>query len=90
MKNKRKKNEWYPLINYDKCISCLACVDKCTHRVYAIKDGKPKVANKNNCINNCRGCEPVCPVGAITHFSSEIEKASDKSCCKKDCKCGCN
>ena len=36
------------------------------------KDGKKKtVVNPNSCIVFCRGCEDICPVGAITHPSEE-------------------
>jgi len=80
----RHKIPWYPTIDYDKCISCGACVNYCTaggFGVYAFeeKDGKkrPVVKNPYNCIVFCRGCEDkdVCPTGAITHPSEEETQA---------------
>jgi NAD-dependent dihydropyrimidine dehydrogenase PreA subunit len=29
------------------------------------------VKNPNNCVVFCRGCEDICPAGAITHPSEE-------------------
>lgn len=81
----KKKTEWYPVIDKDKCTSCLACVNFCTHGVYSIKDGKPKVENKNNCIEGCTSCEKICPVQAITHFGNN--KETKESCCSGECDC---
>lgn len=25
---------WYPIIDYDKCVGCMACNDMCKHGVY--------------------------------------------------------
>jgi NAD-dependent dihydropyrimidine dehydrogenase PreA subunit len=37
------------------------------------KDGEKKtvVKNQNACVAMCRGCEDICPAGAITHPSEE-------------------
>jgi NAD-dependent dihydropyrimidine dehydrogenase PreA subunit len=71
----RKKIPWYPSINYEKCISCGKCVDFCHMRAFGFeeKDGKKKtvVKNPNSCVVFCRGCEDICPAGAITHPSEE-------------------
>ncbi|HEX9862451.1 MAG TPA: ferredoxin family protein [Candidatus Bathyarchaeia archaeon] len=75
----RKKIPWYPIIDYEKCITCGKCVDYCHNRVFEFeeKDGKKRtvVKNPNNCVVFCRGCEDICPVKAITHPS---EKATQK------------
>jgi NAD-dependent dihydropyrimidine dehydrogenase PreA subunit len=38
-----------------------------------VKDGEKKtvVKNQNACVVMCRGCDDICPVGAITHPSEE-------------------
>ena len=37
------------------------------------KEGKKRsvVKNPNSCVVFCRGCEDICPAGAITHPSEE-------------------
>lgn len=71
----RNKIPWYPTIDYKKCISCGNCVEYCTLGVFEWeeKDGKkrPVVKNPYNCVVFCTGCQPECPVGAITHPSEE-------------------
>jgi NAD-dependent dihydropyrimidine dehydrogenase PreA subunit len=71
----RSKIPWYPILDYEKCISCGKCVEYCTLGVYEFeeKDGKkrPVVKNPNNCVVFCTGCDEQCPVGAITHPSKE-------------------
>ena len=74
----REKIPWYPIINYEKCISCGKCVDFCHMSAFGFeeKDGKKKtiVINQNACVVMCRGCEDICPAGAITHPSEEKTK----------------
>jgi ferredoxin len=70
----RSKIPWDPRIDYEKCIVCGKCFDFC--HVYAFrledKDGKKRMAvNPNRCIVFCRGCQAVCPEGAIMHPSEE-------------------
>jgi NAD-dependent dihydropyrimidine dehydrogenase PreA subunit len=71
----RNKIPWYPSINYEKCISCGKCVDFCHMEAFAFeeKEGKKRsvVKNPNSCVVFCRGCEDICPAGAITHPSEE-------------------
>ena len=71
----RNKIPWGPKIDYKKCTSCGKCVDFCHAHVFVFeeKDGKKRsiVKNPNNCIVFCRGCETVCPAGAITHPSEK-------------------
>ena len=59
--------DWYPTIDYTKCISCMTCVNFCPHGVYTILEGKPFVKNKEACVDMCKGCEKICPQKAITH-----------------------
>ncbi len=45
---------------------------------------KHSVVKPNNCVVFCRGCEDICPAGAITHPSEEetqktIEKLKTKA-----------
>ena len=74
----RNKIPWHPTIDYEKCTSCGTCVDYCAAGGFGVytfeeKEGKkrPVVKNPNNCIVFCRGCEDICPAGAITHPSEE-------------------
>jgi NAD-dependent dihydropyrimidine dehydrogenase PreA subunit len=84
-----KKIDWFPTIDYNKCIGCMACVRKCKHGVYAEKDGKPRVVNPKNCVVGCTGCEPVCPQGAISHppksYLRQLKKRDDF---RSECRCG--
>ena len=74
----RNKIPWHPIINYEKCTSCGKCVDFCHVQSFGFEeeDGKKKtvVKNLNACIVFCRGCEDICPSGAITHPSEEETK----------------
>jgi NAD-dependent dihydropyrimidine dehydrogenase PreA subunit len=84
----RNKKLWYPTINYEKCVSCGKCVDFCHMEAFGIeeKDGKKKtvVKNQNTCVVMCRGCEDICPAGAITHPSEEeTQKIFEKLKAKK-------
>lgn len=63
----RNKIDWFPTINYDKCNSCMTCVNKCGYGVYAEKNGKPEVVKPKKCVVGCTGCDPICPNGAISH-----------------------
>ena len=61
---------WYPMIDYEKCIGCMACSKMCHHGVYKQDrpDGKPSVAYGDGCVHGCRGCQRRCPTGAICYF----------------------
>jgi formate hydrogenlyase subunit 6/NADH:ubiquinone oxidoreductase subunit I len=43
-------------------------------------NGKKKtIVNPNRCVVFCRGCEDICPAGAITHpDEEETQKVIDK------------
>ena len=72
----RNKIPWYPIIDYEKCITCGKCVDYCHKGVFEFeeKDGKKRTVVKkpNNCVVFCRGCEDICPAKAITHSSEKV------------------
>lgn len=79
---------WYPVIDYKKCVGCLACANFCQHGVYSVENGLPVVSNRKGCVDGCRGCEPVCPNSAITHVRKKLpNKKSSGDVCKDDCKC---
>jgi ferredoxin len=70
----RTKIPWDPKIDYAKCTACGKCVKFCHMNAYKLeeKDGKKKtIVNANRCVVFCRGCEDICPKGAITHPSEE-------------------
>lgn len=56
---------WYPILDYEKCVDCGKCHDFCLFGVYSIEDGKVKVAQPQNCKNNCPACSRVCPAEAV-------------------------
>ncbi|WP_461864077.1 4Fe-4S dicluster domain-containing protein [Thermococcus sp.] len=60
---------WYPIIDHEKCTGCLTCANFCPHGVYDVPSnpGKPTVANPENCVEFCRGCQRICPTGAIRY-----------------------
>lgn len=65
---------WYPQINYDKCISCFSCVEFCPHDVYEVVNGRVVVVKPENCIDYCKGClKGACETGAISFFGDKIK-----------------
>ncbi len=70
----RNKISWDPKIDYDKCTTCGKCVDFCHMSAFKFeeKDDKKKtVVTPNTCVVFCKGCEDICPIGAISHPSEE-------------------
>lgn len=59
--------KWYPVINFENCIECGACVDKCTHGVYEKGTNKPNVIYPEGCVEGCHGCQNLCPANAIEY-----------------------
>jgi len=85
----REQINWFPIIDYAKCVGCMACVKKCKHGVYAEESGKPKVVKPKNCLVGCTGCEPVCPQKAISHPPKEyLQKLVKKKYFQAGCTCG--
>ena len=81
--------QWYPVINYEKCTECGACVEKCSHGVYQEKSApRPVVAYPEGCIQGCTGCGSLCPNGAIEYFGAS--DAQPGACCEDASSCGCD
>jgi len=82
----RNKIPWQPTIDYDKCKNCGKCVEYCTLGTFEFRKDKekkqPVVANPNNCVVLCTGCDSICPTGAITHPSKKATKETIK-CLRK-------
>jgi NAD-dependent dihydropyrimidine dehydrogenase PreA subunit len=75
---------WYPVINYEKCAECGACVNKCTHGVYnKEKAPRPVVVKPEGCVQGCKGCGKLCPNDAIEYFG-DVSRQSDAA----GCSCG--
>lgn len=77
---------WYPVINYEKCIECGACTDKCLKGVYdKDKAPKPIVILPVNCVHGCHGCGDLCPVEAISYVGETGQKSEGCCCESGDC-----
>ncbi len=74
----RDQINWHPTVDPEKCTACLTCVNFCKQGVYAVEDGKPAVKHPENCVVGCRGCDTVCPMGAISHPSDEYLQELEK------------
>ena len=71
---------WYPVINYELCAECGACVDKCKNGVYDKASTKPVVIYKEGCIDQCRGCQVLCPAGALNYYGDVGQPSAN--CCQ--------
>lgn len=76
---------WYPELNYDKCVECKACFNKCKKGVYKMEGSKPVVVNEEGCVQGCHGCGNLCPEGAIKYIGEETNGGSNAPCT-----CNCN
>ena len=57
---------WYPVIDYDQCTNCMECMDFCLFGVYGVDHNATlRVAQQDQCRQDCPACSRVCPVGAI-------------------------
>ncbi len=52
-------------IDYEKCIGCLSCTDKCVCASFSIEEGRPVYNEEMGCIK-CMHCAIACPENAIT------------------------
>lgn len=71
---------WYPVINYENCIECGSCMNKCQHGVYKKGEEKPIVVYPDGCIEGCHGCQSLCPAEAITYYGDQGETKSSCGC----------
>jgi len=77
---------WYPVLNYEQCTACGACLNKCTHEVFKDKDGMMVVVYPEGCVEGCHGCQKLCPSGAISYFGDTDRKGKTSECgCNCDC-----
>ena len=94
----REQIQWNPVIDESKCIGCGMCVTTCGRGVYKFdyENMKSKVANPNNCVVGCTGCDNICPQKAITHppksYLDNLTKNAKSICscggsCGRKCKC---
>lgn len=75
---------WFPVINYDKCNECGACVAKCSHGVYDKEKGPlPIVVYPDGGIQGCHGCGNLCPNSAISYFGEYIQEIRFECCDKR-------
>lgn len=78
----RNQIPWDPKIDLSKCTTCEKCVNFCHQKAFKTeeKNGKKTtVVNPNQCVVFCRGCEEICPAGAISHpDEEETQKIIDK------------
>ncbi len=57
---------WHPIVDYEKCINCLECLNYCLFGVYNLDhDENILVENPAMCRPGCPACARVCPEGAI-------------------------
>jgi len=80
-KAKHLSKNWYPVLNYEQCTACGACLRKCSHGVYEDKDGMMVVVSPEGCVEGCRGCQKLCPSGAISYFGEQNPDSKPGSCC---------
>ncbi len=74
---------WYPVIDYEKCIECGACTEKCKHGVYDLKKAPtPVVVKPEGCVHGCHGCGNLCPSEAISYVG-EVRQGNE------NCGCSC-
>ncbi len=83
----RNKIPWYPMIDYDKCLSCGKCVDYCKLGTFEFeeKEGnmRPIVKHPTHCVVLCTGCDGICPAHAIKHQSKKKTRETIKDLRKK-------
>ena len=57
---------WYPVIDYDRCVSCGQCAEFCIFGAFEVEaDRRVRVAHPAKCKLNCPACGRVCPKSAI-------------------------
>jgi len=56
---------WYPVLDYDRCVSCKQCHEFCMFGVYSVEDGQVIATDPDQCKPGCPACARVCPKGAV-------------------------
>jgi len=57
---------WYPVVDYDRCVNCLECLNFCLFGVYDLDAAERVVVEQPDaCRPGCPACARVCPRGAI-------------------------
>jgi len=57
---------WFPVIDRDRCINCLQCLNFCLFGTFSLTDDKEVVVSKPSaCKNLCPACARICPKSAI-------------------------
>ena len=78
--------DWFPVIDYEKCIECGACVEMCPSDVYNKElHPHPVVINPNGCGTGCSGCGSACPTEAIRYETTIADEMA--GCCAPACSC---
>jgi NAD-dependent dihydropyrimidine dehydrogenase PreA subunit len=49
----------------EQCTGCGRCVEVCPHEVFAVKDGKAVILDKDRCME-CGACMSNCAFGALS------------------------
>ena len=78
----REEITWHPIIDYNRCKSCGKCIEFCHTKAFGTSETEEKktiVKDLNACIVLCRGCEDICPAGAISHPSEEKTRTKIKN-----------
>ena len=52
-------------LDVEKCIGCGMCIDVCPHAVFAIKEEKCKIVDRDACME-CGACARNCPTEALS------------------------
>jgi len=57
---------WYPVIDSDRCVGCLECLNFCLFGVFGLDASESvRVEQPDACRPGCPACARVCPSGAI-------------------------
>ena len=51
-------------LDVGKCIGCGMCTEVCPHAVFALREGKARIEDRDACME-CGACARNCPVAAI-------------------------
>jgi len=64
----RENIPWHPVVDETKCAGCKACIEFCSHGVYAWDEqaDRPVVAEPCHCVVGCSSCMNQCAAEAIS------------------------